>query len=341
MRQDPPTPPVRPPGTHLGLQWRTPDKWDLKELSEFAQRVASRDDVAHVPTERELAATALSENALALVGVDGGDQIRASAWVTTQGEELLGFGLVDSEWRGQGIGRALLAWQVDVANALRGEGQRRLHAFVDDGNIPRRRLHAAAGFAPRCQSVHLIREVPAAPDTPSGAADSLASSVTHQVPDTPVSASGFRYAADATERELADYLNRIPRSTKPCTFAQLLHPDTAAAVYSPDFTVVARDAQGDIRAVLLSTEAVRLPGLEKHGIPSKQGQEIQIVETHLLMADKPEHAQALLHEGWRVMRAEQIDLHIVHLAVHSPLRAAVEQLGYSEGSSQTRFAATF
>lgn len=320
---------VAPPGAHLGLRWRAPSAKDLKQITAFTQRVASRDDVAHVPTERELAATALGANSVALIGLDGSGQIRASAWVSPQTDQCLGFGLVDDDWRGQGIGRALLAWQVDVVNALRGEERCRLNAFVDDGNVARRRLHAAAGFSPRCQSVHLLRTIPASDEDILDPAR----------PDVDAPAPDMCYAADATEQELADFIAQLPRSTEPCTFAQLLTPATAAAVYTPALSVVARDAEGTIRAATLTTEPVYLPELAKHGIASRRGREIGIVETHLLIADKPAQAQALLRETWRVLRQHKIDLHIVHIAVHSPLRAALEQMGYSEGSSQTRFAA--
>ena len=303
------------PGAHLGLRWRAPEPADLDAIVALTRRVAAADDLVHLVTPRELAVTAFGTHATSLVGLDGDGTPRAGAWVTGGGGEHVALGMVDPARRATGIGRALVGWQVDVAKAILAGRPGSLHGFIDDGNLPRRRLHAAAGFAPGPRSVHLVRRLDAAD------ADVAAPGDPDQDADVGTGASCA---------ELAAFLDHLGGTGEPCARTELLEAPPVPEILDPEVTVT-RSGPAGLEAVLASTEPVCTPG---------EGGEC-VVESHLLAARDEADAEALVRRAWRVLAARGITAHVLHAPTGSPWRDVFDRLGYSLAGTQTRFTVRF
>ncbi|MDO4792044.1 MAG: GNAT family N-acetyltransferase [Buchananella hordeovulneris] len=178
---------VQLPPAHLGLTWRTPTQADRAQLI----RLAAAGQIADDPVRPEslesvdhLLAALAAGSADAIAGFDEAGTLRAMGAVSTAPIEA---GRARAEisatvapcWRGRGIGRELIGWQDQRARQLLAQqveacgdvSSAVVAVFVDDHQVDRRRLYAAAGFCPTRTYVRLVRSlhqpVPAIP-APAG-----------------------------------------------------------------------------------------------------------------------------------------------------------------------------
>lgn len=150
------------PGTHLGLRWRPVVASDGPEIAALAREVEDYEDAFHRLTNADIADMMEGEHGVdrvdAVVGVDSQGRVCAVASVRVlrgiPGEAVAQLkAMVHPDWRGRGLGRALLFWQEARARQLLVE------EFGEDTEIPtqimnivdahmtdRRRLYIAAGF---------------------------------------------------------------------------------------------------------------------------------------------------------------------------------------------------
>ncbi|UFU01621.1 GNAT family N-acetyltransferase [Ruania suaedae] len=137
------------PGRHLGLRWRPLETADEDGVRMLLTRVLAVDRGCH-PAPAELSPRLLADGGCdletdSLAGFDPGGVLRAVATVRRTGAVAHLAAELEPSWRGRGIGRALLRWQDARA---RGLGAARTEIVVDEQLIGRRRLCAAAGYAP-------------------------------------------------------------------------------------------------------------------------------------------------------------------------------------------------
>lgn len=178
---------VQLPPVHLGLSWRTPAKTDRAQMVRLLVTGQLADDpVRPEPTSTvdTLLEDLAAERADAVAGFDETGTLRALGQVRTVPVEA---GRARAEisatvspcWRGRGIGRELIGWQDQRARQLLA-AQVKEHedvksavvaVFVDEHQVDRRRLYAAAGFSPARTYVRLSRTlekpIPLEP-TPAG-----------------------------------------------------------------------------------------------------------------------------------------------------------------------------
>ncbi|MFC4555888.1 GNAT family N-acetyltransferase [Georgenia faecalis] len=153
---------VELPAAHLGLTWRPLEPGDADAVLALARRCEAVDTpilrVDAGDVESVLARPERGIVADSLGGFDSAGELRASAFVyAPPGDEsharVFIDAAVDPEWRGRGIGRALLAWQDGRARQMLAqmdpELPGRIAAYVDEHHADRRRLYAAAGFSPK------------------------------------------------------------------------------------------------------------------------------------------------------------------------------------------------
>ncbi|MGC5627132.1 hypothetical protein ACPYO6_02645 [Georgenia sp. Z1344] len=146
------------PGPHLGLRWRTlaaDDGADVAALWDRSDAVDSRGTrTTRADVDRLLSAAADAGDTLGGFDADGILRAAAALVLTLQGDgaEVRLRATIDPGRRGLGIGKALLGWQDDRARQLLADaapaGPARIVIEVDPHQSDRRRLCAAAGFAP-------------------------------------------------------------------------------------------------------------------------------------------------------------------------------------------------
>jgi mycothiol synthase len=163
---DEPAAPVRP--QVAGLHWRPPTLDDLDPLYALITRQQDADRKTERQTRSDLARSMVLSwvdlEADALVGIDDDGVIRAygrNGFRPGYTDELSVslMGCVDPDWRGRGIGRALLAWQCararqNVAELRAADSQAatlpaRIGTFTEEQEVGKARLLTAAGFVPR------------------------------------------------------------------------------------------------------------------------------------------------------------------------------------------------
>lgn len=157
QRFDPPDSATRP-GGHLGLVWRGLGTADVEAVAELWARSDSVDEPAE-PTGPSAVRNLLSAARTSgdtLGGVDEHGRLRAAAAIVLEQHDATVQArlraTIDPDLRGRGIGKALLTWQEGRARQLLAEaapsGPARIVVDVDVHQVDRRRLYAAAGFAP-------------------------------------------------------------------------------------------------------------------------------------------------------------------------------------------------
>lgn len=152
------------PKNHLGLVWSRLQPADLAEVAELIRACEQFDGALHSVSDQRLA-TFVEYNlgvipAEAIVGRDAAGRLQAFAAVEIQipdshlaRAEVVAF--ISPDFRGRGIGRAVLKWQEAKSRQLfvatLGEDSEldvRLANLVDAQMADRRRLYTAAGFRP-------------------------------------------------------------------------------------------------------------------------------------------------------------------------------------------------
>ncbi|MFW6599610.1 GNAT family N-acetyltransferase [Propionibacteriaceae bacterium Y2011] len=156
-----------------GLSWTPLQAADLPEVSGLLTAIEHLDE----PVERHTLETIEAafhqayrppaENAL--IGRDPGGQAVAYGWnYLSPGDvdvrRVYLTGGVHPGWRGRGVGRQLLEWQMSRARAHHREtwqpgfGSLRMVCFVDDHLVDRRNLYLANGFTPVRWSVDMSQQ---------------------------------------------------------------------------------------------------------------------------------------------------------------------------------------
>ncbi len=145
-----------------GLIWRPLSRADVPELTRLILAIEEAEQPPYRTAEEEVDEEFggdwknLDLDTVAGVDVDG--RIRAYAFVNQPPGDLRVVraflaGGVDPQWRGRGIGRALLAWSQGRGRQKLAESGKelpgRLAVFVDDTATQTVRLLRAGGFAPR------------------------------------------------------------------------------------------------------------------------------------------------------------------------------------------------
>lgn len=159
-----PEPQVALPRNHLGLIWKRLEARDLAEVAALIRVCEAFDASLHSVNDQRLATFAEFNlgviPAEAIVGRDGAGQLQAFAAVEIQipdshlaRAEVMAF--IAPDFRGRGIGRAVLKWQESRSRQLFVEAlgvdstlEVRLVNLVDAHMADRRRLYTAAGFRP-------------------------------------------------------------------------------------------------------------------------------------------------------------------------------------------------
>lgn len=139
------------PSAHLGLRWS--HECSESELLDLARRCEEIDAISpRVPPEQLVMQFSGGGGSEVLIGRDSAGMVRAAGTVRHSGREvphtvaLRAF--IDPQWRGRGIGRALLSWQDHRAlDALSGENLSRIAVTIPSTLVDRRRLYTAAGFS--------------------------------------------------------------------------------------------------------------------------------------------------------------------------------------------------
>jgi ribosomal protein S18 acetylase RimI-like enzyme len=159
---DPPPLPETPETPETpGLSWRPATREDVPAWARLLDAMAAVDDPAERATAEDLAdefeGSWAAPERNSLVGVDAAGDLRAFGWVERRPGELRALrvflqGGVHPEWRGRGVGRALLGWQEarawQLVDAAASELPVRVILHVEEHNVGHSRLAEAAGFQP-------------------------------------------------------------------------------------------------------------------------------------------------------------------------------------------------
>ncbi|MCL3862188.1 GNAT family N-acetyltransferase [Actinotalea sp. K2] len=160
VRANPPAVLDLPP-VHLELTWRPLSIHDAPALATLVQAVETVDRSHRRTSPGEVEQLLRGEwkdlSRDSLGGFDDGGALRAFAVVEVRpGDErtLRAFltGAVHPQWRGRGIGRAVLSWMEGRGRQMLAASGKdlpaRLAVYVDEAARDQRRLYAAAGFSP-------------------------------------------------------------------------------------------------------------------------------------------------------------------------------------------------
>lgn len=244
---------VEEPSVHLGLTWRPLGPADAEAWHGLLGAIEAADDVPRKATLEEVAdwlTTPWVDLATdTLAGFDHTGRLRAYGFVEIRpGDETCVRAFLDGgvhpEWRGGGLGRALVAWMEgrgrQMLAATGRSGPARLAAFVHASARGYRQLYAAAGFSPIRWYSDMRRDLAVPlPETPVPAG--LTIETWHPELDEAV-----RLAHNAAFR---DHWGSQPHS--PASWERWRGPLAA-----PEWTLVATDEAGQVAGYLLS---------ERHG----------------------------------------------------------------------------
>ncbi len=151
------------PSAHLGLTWRTLTSDDLAEVTELIDesadpRIFDEARIVQLITLWLKSSPGECPDIDALVGWDSAGKPQAIGVVSMKPNPLTEiqadiFGVTRKEWRGRGVGRALLEWQDGRARQMMFCAGHDLPASIRSRvrmeNHGRRRLLAAGGFSPQ------------------------------------------------------------------------------------------------------------------------------------------------------------------------------------------------
>ncbi|VEI12516.1 GNAT family N-acetyltransferase [Trueperella bialowiezensis] len=151
------------PSPHLGLTWRPLDVDDLDPVRELIDdsadpRISDEPRLSTLITPHVANDSQNSADFASLGGWDSAGTLQAFGLVVIKPHPLTElqadiFGLIRPQWRGRGIGRALLEWQDGRARQLMLAQGRDLPASIRSkvhaDNMGRRRLLTAGGFSPQ------------------------------------------------------------------------------------------------------------------------------------------------------------------------------------------------
>lgn len=151
------------PSSHLGLSWRplrSEDMAAVRDLLEESADPGLGDELCVVSLLTPWAAGERAEcpQLDCLTGWDTAGTLQAFGTVTVNPNSLTEvqadvFGVVRPQWRGRGVGRALLEWQDGRARQLMlchgADLPASIRTWVRTQNMGRRRLLAAGGFSPQ------------------------------------------------------------------------------------------------------------------------------------------------------------------------------------------------
>ncbi|GAA1339608.1 GNAT family N-acetyltransferase [Arthrobacter roseus] len=230
------------------LSWRSINLSDVEQWHRLLKRMAAVDEPDWVETQEDLehSLSSSKDNPQldTVVGLDHEGSIRAFALVTKNpGSTLLhGFGGVDPQWRGRGIGSALIEWQavrgverLAEDNAVEGV----LRAYVEERNVGQKSLFTSDGG----EVVRYFTEM----TRPLG----------EELPDVPL-AEGFEFVtfderiSDAVRRAhndaFRDHWGSEPRDEESWHFT-VSHPE-----FKPDWSVAVVDtSSGEIAAYQMAS----------------------------------------------------------------------------------------
>lgn len=147
-----------------GLTWRRIAAGDLDAVHGLARSVAEADEPGNVPSRAEVAEqlAAVDLGRLSAVGIRDGRAVAFGLVLAVGFADAVRLpGGVDPAARGTGIGRALLAWQVRTARAVRPAPTTPVSARQPSGADRTAALLARQGFRPVRTFLHLRR--PSAP----------------------------------------------------------------------------------------------------------------------------------------------------------------------------------
>lgn len=168
------------PASHLGLHWRNPQIADgpaLQKLvlkSEFADQVTRYTDSERLA---QMTGAGMDKRYLhSLVGIDDNKRVQAvgAVFIDPEEKEVARaelFAVTAKKWRGRGIGRALLAWQLAEARRMLVDIYgpdstipAQISNVIEGKSIERRRLYMAAGFKRLGQLLQMSHDLQSLPE---------------------------------------------------------------------------------------------------------------------------------------------------------------------------------
>lgn len=163
------------PGAHLGLHWRPMIASDAPGVYDLCRRTEAADDAIHRTSVMEVADMVEGCRGRdcmdTIVGLDSAHQIAVVASVRVLRDIrdraiAVVNAVVDTRWRGRGVGRSLLYWQDGRARQMLVEVFGKdcklpasIQNLVDSHMTDRRRLYIAAGFSAKRTFRVMYREL--------------------------------------------------------------------------------------------------------------------------------------------------------------------------------------